>query len=135
MNFVLDASVTMAWCFEDESSLETDQILDSLSSGASAYVPMIWHLEVINALCICERRKRITESETGNFLNLLATLPIIFDNAAGQSMAILGLSRQHNLSAYDSAYLELAMRIGIPLASRDAALRKAAGKAGLSVSP
>ena len=60
--FVLDGSLTMAWCFEDEASPESDEIQDWLTAGARAYVPTLWHLEIANVLWVCERRKRIRES-------------------------------------------------------------------------
>jgi predicted nucleic acid-binding protein len=135
--FALDGSVTMAWCFEDESSPDTEEILEWLTSGASAFVPTLWHLEIANVLCVCERRKRIAESDTQRFLNVLHTLPIITDNETERhaTSATLALAREHKLSAYDAAYLELAMRLGLPLASKDETLRKASKKAGLTVLP
>jgi predicted nucleic acid-binding protein len=133
--FVLDGSLTMAWCFEDEASPESDEIQDWLTAGARAYVPALWHLEIANVLWVCERRKRLREADSVRFLAVLQALNIATDHEterqAGQ--ATLGLARQHGLSVYDAAYLELAMRLGLPLASKDEALRKVAKAAGLSV--
>jgi predicted nucleic acid-binding protein len=135
--FVLDGSLTMAWCFEDEASPESDEILDWLTAGARAYVPSLWHLEIANVLCVCERRKRIKEADSVRFLAVLQALNITTDHQAEQhaGQATLGLARQHGLSVYDATYLELAMRLGLPLASRDEALRKVAQAVGLSVLP
>jgi predicted nucleic acid-binding protein len=135
--FVLDGSLTMSWCFEDEASPETDEIQDWLTGDSRAYVPTLWHLEIANVLWACERRKRIMEADSVRFLALLAALNITTDHQtelhAGQ--ATLGLARLHGLSVYDSSYLELGMRLGLPLASKDQALRKVAQTVGLSVLP
>ena len=71
-DFVLDGSLTMAWCFEDEASPESDEIQDWLTGGARAYVPTLWHLEIANVLWVCERRKRITEADSVRFLAVSA---------------------------------------------------------------
>jgi predicted nucleic acid-binding protein len=135
--FVLDGSLTMAWCFEDEASPESDEIQDWLTAGARAYVPTLWHLGIANVLWVCERRRRIREADSVRFLAVLQALNITPDHEtekhAGQ--ATLGLARQHDLSVYDAAYLELAMRLGLSLASKDEALRKVAQAVGLSVLP
>jgi predicted nucleic acid-binding protein len=135
--FVLDGSVTMAWCFEDEARPETDEMLDWLAAKSRAYVPSVWHLEIANVLRACERRKRITQADSTRFLAVLKTLNITTDRLAEEYAAttILALTRQHDLSAYDAAYLELAMRLGLPLGSTDAALRKAAQAVGLAYLP
>ena len=133
--FVLDGSLTMAWCFEDEASPQTDEIQDWLSAGARAFVPTLWHLEIANVLWACERRKRMTEADSVRFLAILALLNISTDHQTEQhaGKTTLGLARQHSLSVYDATYLELAMRLGLPLASKDEALRKAAQAVGLSI--
>ena len=135
--FVLDCSLTMAWCFEDEASPETDEIQDWLTAGARGFVPTLWHLEIANVLWACERRKRMTEADSVRFLAILALLNITTDHQTEQhaGKTTLGLARQHSLSVYDAAYLELAMRLGLPLASKDEALRKAAQAVGLSILP
>jgi predicted nucleic acid-binding protein len=137
VEFVLDGSLTMAWCFEDEASPETDEIQDSLTAGAHAYVPTLWHLEIANVLWACERRNRITEADSVRFLAVLEALNITTDHQTEQhaSQRTLGLARRHGLSVYDAAYLELAMRLGLPIASKDEALRKAAEAVGLSILP
>lgn len=127
----------MAWCFEDEASPETDEIQDWLTADARAHVPTLWHLEIANVLWACERRKRITEADSVRFLAVLEALNIMTDHQTEQhaGQKTLGLARQHGVSVYDAAYLELAMRFGLPLASKDETLRKAAQAVGLSILP
>jgi predicted nucleic acid-binding protein len=135
--FVLDGSLTLAWCFEDEASAETDKIQDWLAAGTRAFVPTLWHLEIANVLWACERRKRIKEADSTQFLTVLAALNIVTDDQtekhAGQTT--LNLARRHSLSVYDAAYLELTMRLGLPLGSKDEPLRKVARAVGISVLP
>jgi predicted nucleic acid-binding protein len=133
-NFVLDCSVTLAWCFEDETSEYADSVLDGLVSQA-AIVPGIWSLEVANVLVIGERRNRLTQAQTAQVINLLQALPIVVDETtASQAMtATIALARQHHLSAYDAAYLELAMRLGLPLATLDNRLVVVANTCGVAL--
>jgi predicted nucleic acid-binding protein len=135
--FVLDGSLTMVWCFEDEASYETDEIQDWLAAGARAYVPTLWHLEIANVLWACERRKRIKEADSTRFLAVLAALNIVTDDQTEQqaSQTTLALARRYDLSVYDAPYLELTMRLGLPLGSKDEPLRRAARKVGLGVLP
>lgn len=130
--FVLDNSIAMAWSFEDEVSAYADAVLDRLAE-VSAVVPVLWPLEVANALLMGERRKRSTEAETLKWVAILSGLPIHVDpdsNAHAWSDT-LGLARGHNLTAYDAAYLELAVRRGLPLATIDAKLKEAAVAVGV----
>ena len=132
--FVLGTSVTLAWCFEHESSSTADAILDLLVS-LEAIVPAIWPVEVGNALLAGERRKRITPAETARSLELLRSLNIHLDDA-GLGLGVddlVALARSHKLSVYDAAYLSLAMREGIPLATLDRSLARAAQRAGISL--
>ncbi len=131
--FVLDCSVALAWCFPDENAPYPQAILDSLID-ARAVVPSLWPLEVANALLIGERRKRSTQSDTVNWLAFLTSLPITVDdetNARAWS-DILNHARSHRLSAYDAAYLELALRRGLPLATLDDDLKKATAAVGIA---
>jgi predicted nucleic acid-binding protein len=132
--FVLDCSVTLAWCFEDETSAAAHAILESLETN-EAFVPSIWPLEVANVLAISERKGRLTEADTARFISLLGTLPITVDDETSRHAfgAVLALARTHGLSAYDAAYLELAMRTGATLATFDDSLRKAATKVGVEL--
>ena len=130
--FVLDCSVTMAWCFEDEASPYADAVHDSLKS-VQAVTPTIWPLEVVNALIVGERRKRLDEARSSRFLALLNGFPITVDDATTSRAFsdIAHLARAHQLSAYDSAYLELTIRRGLPLACLDGKLKTAAAAAGV----
>ncbi len=124
----------MAWCFEDEVDDFTDGILGQLTS-AIAVVPPVWVLEVANVLLVAERKHRITEAQSARFVELLRALPIIVAEAGPADLArdLLDLGRSHALSAYDAAYLDLAMREGLALATRDDALRRAARKRGVAL--
>jgi predicted nucleic acid-binding protein len=132
--FVLDASVTLAWFFEDETDAYAERVEDSLER-ATAVVPTLWHLEVTNALLVGERRGRTTELKTTQFVHLLSALPIATDEQPETESrdGVLSLARRHGLSAYDAAYLELALRRGLPLATLDRCLREAAEAAGVSL--
>ena len=125
---VLDASVAVAWCFEDETTSYSERILDLLSTGNEALVPSIWPLEVSNALWVAERRRRVTETNATRFLTKLSGFPISLDSPgiARHFDPILAISHRCNLSAYDAAYLELAIRSGLPLATLDNGLKRAA---------
>jgi predicted nucleic acid-binding protein len=128
MNFVMDASLAMAWVMKDEATVETDRILDSLGRGAKALVPALWRWEIANGLLNVERRKRATRVEVGRHLRLLKSLPIEIDEAAVHE-ALAGthvLAQKHKLTSYDASYLELARRRGLPLASLDNELQAAA---------
>lgn len=133
-NFVLDCSLTVAWFFEDEMNRYAQAVEDSLSM-ASAVVPVLWPLEVANALLVGERRSRATEANVTTFLRLLAALPIALDDdtASRAWQHSLHLARSHRLSVYDAAYLELALRQGLPLATLDDRLAAAAAAAGVPV--
>jgi predicted nucleic acid-binding protein len=132
MDFVLDTSVLMSWCLKDGTDDYSDSILERLSAG-EALVPAICPFEVANVLLVAERRGRLTEADTTRFLSLLLSLPIRIDHGPAHPNLneLLALGRQYKLSAYDAAYLELATREGLPLATQDAALRSAASKCGI----
>jgi predicted nucleic acid-binding protein len=125
---VLDASVTVAWCFEDESTPFTEGVLDLLSAGTEVLTPAIWPFEVANALLVAERRKRITVAQVTALLRRIAGLPISVEPIEGRYAfeQILSVARQHRLTEYDAAYLELALRAGLPLATLDDKLKQAA---------
>lgn len=134
--FVLDASIAVAWCFEDEADPAADALLDSLKARG-AVVPALWPLEVANVLVQAERRGRITMTTVDGRLAAFEALPITVDTTSWRSTgaAALALARLHGLTTYDAAYLELAMRRGLPLATRDKALRRAATAVGVGVLP
>lgn len=126
--FVVDASMTLAWCFPDESTAYTEAVLDLFSKGFEAIAPAVWPLEVANALLVGERRKRLTTAQVASMLKRILNLPISIDpiridNAFG---SILMLARKEQLSEYDASYIELALREGLPLATLDDQVRRAA---------
>ena len=131
-SLVMDASVTLAWAFEDETSAYSDLVLESLEE-VKACVPAIWALEVDNALLVAERRGRLNHAATVQFLALLWQLPILVETERAEALLgeILSLAREHGLSTYDAAYLYLAMRRGLPLATIDVTLQQAARSAGV----
>ena len=132
MNFVLDASVALAWCFEDEGGDYADGVLDALRAS-EAVAASLWPLEVTNGLLTAERRGRIQAGDAARFGRLLLALPIVIDPVARSRAfeATRALARSHTLSAYDAAYLELAVRLGVPLATLDERLGKAAEAEGV----
>ena len=132
--FVLDASVTMAWCFDDEATPETWALLDRLAAEG-AIVPGLWTLEVGNILAQAERRNRTTAARVRQFVEQLETLPIrVDDETASRALGdILTLARAEKLTTYDAAYLELAMRRGLPLATRDYELQGSANRNGVEL--
>ena len=130
--FVLDGSVTMAWCFDDEATPYTDGVRDGLADK-QAVVPSIWPLEAANATIMGERRGRLDGARSSRFLVLLQALPIVVDEETSSRAFsdIVHLARTYQLSAYDAAYLELAIRRGLPLACLDGKLKAAATAAGV----
>ena len=131
-SLVVDCSVTMAWCFEDECDDLADAVLDRLADG-EAWVPSLWPLEVANVLVAAERRRRLTAADSARFVELLMGLPIVVDDRSHERALsqVLAAARQLGISVYDASYLELAMRLGATLATRDTQLRAAAAAAGV----
>ena len=135
MNFVLDNSVTMRWFFGDGKPQElayAGKVLDVMKS-ASAIVPVTWALEVANVIARAEAKGLVTGARSETFLAMLEGVDIEAD-AATFSHALsytLQLARRYKLSAYDASYLELSLRLGLPLATLDEDLQKAAKKAGV----
>lgn len=132
---VLDASVSAAWCFADETTPLTEELLDRLASGLEAVVPSIWPFEIANALLQAERRKRITRAQAAAELHQLMSLPIAVEpvQTARAFGMVLSLAREQNLTEYDAAYLELAIRESLPLATLDDGLRNAARDLGVAL--
>jgi len=132
--FVLDTSIVMAWCFEDECSLYANHVLESLSAyeGVS---PAIWPLEVGNVLRVAQRKKRLTEASVTRFLTLLQNLPILVEQESSARMfqEIFFLAGEHGLSTYDASYLDLAMRCNLSLATLDKKLAETAQRVGVAV--
>ena len=133
-SLVVDCSVTMAWCFEDECDDLADAVLDRLADG-EAWVPSLWPLEVANVLVAAERRRRLTAADSARFVELLMGLPIVVDDRSHERALsqVLAAARQLGISVYDASYLELAMRLGATLATRDTQLSAAATTAGVTL--
>jgi len=125
--FVVDNSVVMSWCFQDEMSEYADAVLDRLAD-AQALVPGIWPLEVTNVLLMAQKKKRLSRAGSARFLELLRSLPIVVEQElpARVFAEIFALAEDTGFSTYDASYLDLSMREGLPLASLDRSLRKAA---------
>ncbi|HEX5413037.1 MAG TPA: type II toxin-antitoxin system VapC family toxin [Terriglobia bacterium] len=126
--FVVDASATLPWCFADEATATTNALLTPLQTGDEALVPAHWPAEVANALLIAVRHGRISSRDADQFLEDLDVLAIRIDTATQKliRLHILPIAEKHSLTIYDAAYLELAMRRAVPLATLDDDLRKAA---------
>ncbi|MEO8715048.1 MAG: type II toxin-antitoxin system VapC family toxin [Acetobacteraceae bacterium] len=131
MPFVLDASVAASWAFADESAPIADSTYERIQND-HALVPSVWWFEVRNTLIIAERRARISASETASFLRSLRRCGVTEDRAPVES-DLLMFTRRHRLTVYDAAYLELAYRIGLELATLAGALVKAARAEGVSL--
>lgn len=137
MTFVLDNTVSMRWCFGDGKPSElayAARVLDELRT-ATALVPAIWALETANVLARAESKGLISQDRSTAFIALLCDLRIEFDQAtAGHALTdTLALARRHHLSSYDAAYLELAFRRQLPVATLDVDLRKAVRRAGIKL--
>ncbi len=129
---VVDNSVVMSWLFEDEISAYADHILDQLPE-IRLIVPAIWSLEVSNVLLVAEKRGRLSNEDVCSFVNLLYQLPIevaVEDHKKSMSR-ILALGRANDISAYDAAYLDLAIQSVCPLATLDKKLVEAAKRCGV----
>ena len=135
MSFVLDNSVTMRWFFGDGKPQElayAGKVLDAMKD-ARAFVPVTWGLEVANVMAKAEAKALVTEARSGAFLEMLEAVEIEIDAAtfAHALSDTLQLARRYKLSAYDASYLELALRLGMPIATLDKDLQRAAKKAGV----
>lgn len=130
--FVLDCSATLPWVFASEANPATDALLDTLAAGGKAWVPALWHLELGNVLLGAQRKGRIDQAGMEKFFSALGVYDIEVDS---DTMTVawaktLALAESFNLTLYDAAYLELALRRGLPLATLDTALRAAMQRAG-----
>ena len=134
--FVLDCSVTMAWVFDDEDDPYAASVRDRLG-GDVAVVPSIWPLEVGNALLVAERRKRVSRAEALRFAGILRQLPIDVDATPALAAldGLLAIAHDTGLSVYDAEYLDLAATHGLPLATLDKTLRRAARRLGVMLLP
>jgi predicted nucleic acid-binding protein len=136
MAFVLDSSVALAWLLPDEGNEATDALADRLEEEP-AHVPAIWPLEVGNALLVALRRGRIKEPDVTRLVTTLSALPVEVEHGAEDAAlsGVLDLARRLGLTAYDAAYVELAKRRGLPLATLDSKLRHAAAALQIAALP
>ncbi len=124
---VIDASIALSWCFADEADPYADTIARALPD-LHLVVPTLWHVEIANALLMAERRKRSSAADTARWIDYLRSLPLEIDEATASYAwsDTFTLARLHGLTAYDAAYLEVSLRRGIPLATLDRSMAKAA---------
>jgi predicted nucleic acid-binding protein len=134
VSFVLDNSVALTWCFEDERTPATTALLEQIGE-AGALAPMLWPLEALNGLLVAERRGRLDAPRRRLLAGFLSALPIRFDDETASQVwtATMRLAERFALSSYDAAYLELAQRRRLPLATLDHDLRAAAAALGVTV--
>jgi predicted nucleic acid-binding protein len=132
--FVLDASLTLAWAFDEEETEYTRAVL-ALMLEHVAVAPSVWPLEVTNAAVMAARRRRIDDSEVRALIELIRGLDVEVDGQAHRVAFddVATLAQQHTLTSYDAAYLELALRTDAPLATVDAGLARAARAAGVEL--
>ena len=134
MKLVLDASMALAWFFERSDTAQADCAQSALLAvgEADVYVPALWHIEIANALLVGERRGVVSTAQVLDYLSRLSRLPIITDDTPSTSRRdlIMALAREHNLSAYDATYLDLALRSNATLATFDKQLARALNDAG-----
>lgn len=128
--FVLDSSIVAAWCFPDEGNDLTTSVLRALALNYEAVAPSLWAYEVRNSILMGLRRRRLSTSDAQQFLESLQELPVHLTDPASYD-SVFDLAREFELTVYDAAYLDLAIREKLPLSSLDKALCQAADKAGV----
>ena len=133
--FVLDASVVLTWCFPDENATGAQHVADMFKQGDTAVVPSFWPHEVLNALLVGEKLKRISKELVQAFLDDLAALPIVLEQFPVRVVfdRIQRLSREYGLTAYDAAYLDLALDSGLPIATFDQDLVRSCKRSGAPI--
>jgi predicted nucleic acid-binding protein len=134
MTLVLDASVVLSWAFEDEATAELDRVLD-LVAAEGAIVPALWSYELGNGVLTAFRRGRMSARVRSRFLELLSQLPIDVVAGTPRPADLVQHGETHDLTAYDAAYLGLALDRSADLATIDGRLAEAARRAGLTVLP
>jgi predicted nucleic acid-binding protein len=128
---IVDASAAGGWILDDEKTDITMQLL-AMVNEQGALMPMLWYYEIRNMVLIKERRKRLTPEQTRIGLSLINNLPIDFDDETDDKL-LLRVARRHNLTAYDAAYLELAIREDLAFATLDRPLATAAKNEGVTL--
>jgi len=131
MPFVVDNSVVSGWYLAKQATPYTDAVLDKLRHD-TAIVPPLWELELANVARTAVKRSTVTDDEARLAVSFVLSLPISVDGAVVPPERVLSLARTCDLTAYDAAYLELALRLKLPIAAKDGALKEAAEKAGVS---
>jgi predicted nucleic acid-binding protein len=133
--FIPDASAALSWCFEDEASHWTESLLNRLAGGEQIIVPAHWPLEVTNGLLMAGRRGRVTGEKVRRFIEDLHGLTLVIEPPLSPEFwpRVLDIAEQHRLTAYDAAYLELAQRVRLPLATLDEDLHKASAMVGVQL--
>jgi predicted nucleic acid-binding protein len=133
-SFVIDASLALAWCFQDEATPATKALLIRMDNEA-ALVPSLWYVEIINVLAIAERKNRINQTKILEFISLIGGFDLEIDRETADHAFthILSLCRTYQLSSYDAVYLDLALRRHLPLATLDDPLKKAAKSIGVNI--
>ncbi len=132
----MDSAVTLTWCFSDEATAYTESFLNRLSTLTdTAIVPALWLYEIVNVVALASRKGRITQLQGTQFLHSLTDLPIEVDytNKILLFKDVAPLADRHRLTGYDAAYLELALRLALPLATLDQELIQASKDAGVTV--
>lgn len=129
--FVVDASISAAWFLPDEATEATEDALHATATH-DVWVPALWMLETVNLLLGAQRRKRITVEKRRELVAAASALRVRVDRETVSMVALDQLAARHGLTAYDAAYLELALRRGLPLATRDGALLAAMADAGVT---
>jgi predicted nucleic acid-binding protein len=135
MEAVLDCSLALAWALPDETSAGADRLLARASREDTFWVPALWWYELTNALTVAQRRRRLAAADVIRLIELYGALPIQTDTFLGRDAAwrLHALAMESTLSAYDAAYLELAQRRGLTLATLDQPLINAARKSGVKI--
>jgi predicted nucleic acid-binding protein len=133
MALVPDISAILSQALDDEDATYAEAVIDAIGAH-EAVVPTLFWYEIRNALVMSERRKRLTPHQTAAFLSDLALLPFVVDESPREAI-VLEMAHRHTLTVYDAAYLELAQRKNLPLATRDTALIRAAKGAGATIFP
>ncbi len=131
-SLVIDSSLVAAWCFKEEATSYTEGVLTAVSELTEAIAPRLWAYEIRNTVLMGLRRKRITKTDAEEFLDSLKALPIRLTDPVSYD-DVFRLADRHGLTVYDAAYLDLAVREGLPLASLDAALIRAAQASSIAV--
>ncbi len=133
--FVVDASIGVAWVHPAQSTTQSQALLDAIVGGAVVRAPALWSLETANALLVLTRRGKLTDEERVDALSALARLAVVLDHemAARAFGKLSDLAVRHGLTVYDAAYVELAIRRKLPIACKDGPLRTAAKRARVKV--